>query len=354
MRRPVALRAAGALLVLLAAGCTASAPAEPCDPPRTTALSVPYWNLEQGADTVRSHAEDLDVVTPWIYGVRPDGAIAEQSADDPDEAEQLESLRSAGPAVIPTVANHFDGDWQYEAVARILHDPELTRQHVDDLAELARDGDYPGIDIDYEDLRAADGPGFTRFVRELADRLHADGRTLSVTLAPKTEDDGHSEATQALDYRAVGEAADSVRIMAYDYHWATSAPGPAAPEMWVREVLTYSLTRVPAEKLVLGVPVYGYDWSGGYGSSLSTAGALELAQRYDKEPVWDPVGGSAWFEYRQDGVDHEVWFEDTRSTAIKLGLAREFGLRSVHLWSYGPEAPGLWEEIDASWTRACP
>ncbi|GAB3692383.1 glycosyl hydrolase family 18 protein [Saccharopolyspora tripterygii] len=355
MRRASVLRSVGAcaVLALLAVGCAAPAPAR-CDPPRNAAISVPYWNLNRGAETVRKHASELDSVSPWVYGIAPDGRITAQSSGRPEEAESLENLLTAGPEMVPSITNHFDGDWQREPLAGILHDPERTRGHVDALAQFARDGGYSAIDIDYEDMRAVDGPVFTRFVRELADRLHAEDRRLSVTLAPKTDDDGNSQATRAQDYRAVAEAADSVRIMAYDYHWATSDPGPAAPETWVRDVLSYALTRAPADKVVLGVPEYGYDWSGGYGTSVSSAGALELARQRGIEPNWDAAGGSAWFTYRENGVDHAVWFEDARSTAIKLRLAREYGLNAVHLWSYGPEAPGVWEELDTGWKQACP
>ncbi|RRO18866.1 peptidoglycan hydrolase [Saccharopolyspora rhizosphaerae] len=358
MRRvlPVCGAALGAVLALVAAACTAPVPADAgCEPPdRTTAMSVPYWNLEDGAETVGDHASELDVVSPWVHGIAPDGTIAAQSSGRPDEDVHLDSLLSAGPDVVPTISNHYDGEWRSEPLTGILHDPARTRSHVEALAQFALDGGFPGIDIDYEDLRPEDGPAFTRFVRELADRLHTEDLRLSVTVAPKTEDESDNESARALDYRALGDAADSVRIMAYDYHWETSDPGPAAPEPWLREVLGYAFARVPADKLVLGIPVYGYDWSEGYGTSVSSARALRLAQRHGVQPVWDEEGGSAWFEYQAAGVDHVVWFEDARSTAVKLRLARELGVRAVHLWAYGPEAPGLWEELDSGWERACP
>ena len=82
----------------------------------------------------------------------------------------------------------------------------------------------------------------------------------------KTTDTGYDQRNLAQDYAALGHSADRVVVMAYDWHWAFSAPGPIAPTWWVDDVLDYATSVVPPEKLALGVGLYGYDWSGGQGS----------------------------------------------------------------------------------------
>ena len=100
------------------------------------------------------------------------------------------------------------------------------------------------------------------FVGELADRLHADGRTLTVSIPPvydagQTDDSGY----WVYDYAAITPLVDSIRVMAYDYSNASTDAGPVAPLDWVERVIAgTSAASGDPSKLVLGVPLYGYNW----------------------------------------------------------------------------------------------
>jgi spore germination protein len=131
-------------------------------------------------------------------------------------------------------------------------------------------------------------------------------------------------------------------VMAYDWHWAFSAPGPIAPTWWVDDVLDYATSVVPPEKLALGVGLYGYDWSGGQARDIRWREADQLATAPGATPGRDPVSGAPYLRYRADGVDHEVWYEDDDSIAAKLKLADAYGVGAVELWRLGAEDPGLW------------
>lgn len=337
-----------ALLLLLAVACAApgSAPPPECDPERITVMSVPYWNLTDGAAKVRAHARSLTGTSPWVYGVRPDGEISPHEPNPSvQETQDLESIYASGLTTIPTVANHFDGGWQYAPIARMLHDPAAMRKHIDDLTELAVGRNFAGIDIDYEELRAVDRTAFTEFVTRLGEALHSKGKQLAVTVSAKTSDEGNSEPNRAQDYAAIARAADEVRVMAYDYHWETSEPGPVAPSYWVRDVLAYATTQIEPKKIVLGVPVYGYDWSVGVAPPVSWAGAHELSQQHNAEVRWDEQSETPWFQYWEDGSEHTVWFENAYSSSVKFQLAREFGVRGVYLWVFGPEDELMWETM---------
>ena len=148
----------------------------------------------------------------------------------------------------------------------MLHSPELMAAHVTAIVALVQRNQYAGIDLDYENLHAADRQAFSTFVTRLAHALHAKGKVLSVAVFAKTTNAGTDPRNVAQDYAAIGRAADQVRLMAYDYHWESSAPGPVAPISWVRAVLRYAKTQIPASKIILGVPLYGYDWVGRHGT----------------------------------------------------------------------------------------
>lgn len=312
--------------------------------PTVAAYLVP-WDEEPGLASVQDHGEAIDVVSPVWYTPQDDGTLARNQPSDTAPVRQ--AVEEAGALLIPSVSNFRDGRWDAELIRGIVTDEARMRSHVGHLAGLAEQHGWGGVDLDYEQLAAEDRAAFSSFVSALADRLHADDRRVTVALHAKTTDGGGAAPFQrAQDYRAIGRAADAVRIMAYDHHWAGSGPGPIAPVAWVEDVLAYAVEHIPAEKVVLGIGTYGYDWTDAGGRVVSWEQATDLAERHGADVRWDERSQAPWFTYTDDGgTGHTVWFEDARSAAAKLALADRFGLGGVFLWRLGGEDPDLWQRL---------
>ena len=329
---------------------------------RTVVASLPYWNMPGGAATVLANRADFTAASPWMYGLDASGRIVPQydSGQQAPMAAALRRLRAAHMPIVPTLANVTQGAFAYQAVGRILHTPSLLRAHVAAIAALVRQQGYAGIDIDYENLRAADRQAFSGFVTSLAAALHAEGKTLSVAVFAKITDAGYDQRNIAQDYAAIGRAADEVRLMCYDYHWATSPPGPVAPIWWVRGVIRYAKSQIPASKIILGVPLYGYDWVSGpghHGSTVSWLRAFQLATSHKARPRFDPASQTPWFGYTdRSGRQHEVWFENTQSSTAKFAAAQGSGIGGAYLWMYGYEETSTWpalrQALPISWKPA--
>jgi spore germination protein len=342
----LAVALAGALIAGLVVGVQRlSAPAPP---PRVVVASVPYWNIQHGTAAVLQNRRAVTEVSPWIYGLDGSGQIVTQYP--PGQAEtigaEIGKLRAAGMRIVPSLADVTGGRWSYQPVARVLHSPALMARQIDAIVRLVEANHYAGIDIDYEQLRAGDRQDFSTFCERLAAALHAKGKVLSVALFAKTSDAGNSPTNVAQDYRAIGQAADQVRLMGYDYHWASSAPGPIAPVDWLRDVLRYAKTQIPAGKIVLGIPLYGYDWSGGHGTATSWLQALRLSREYHAAPRYDTRAQAPWFTYRDPaGREHTVWFENAASSRAKFAVAHGAGIGGVYLWMFGYEDTGTWAAL---------
>lgn len=164
-----------------------------------------------------------------------------------------------------------------------------------------------------------------------------------MTLHPKTSEPGPQAKNQAQDYAAIGRVADEVRIMLYDYHWSTSAPGPLAPIRWVRHVLQWAATQVPPSKLVMGVATYGYDWVGSRGTSLMWREIMRRARVHDATVRYAKRREAVTFSYvDRRGRRHEVWAENARSLAAKRFVMRDVGAGGMHYWRLGGEDPTIW------------
>jgi spore germination protein YaaH len=324
-----------------AASATTAAPTAPTG--RSVGY-VAYWDQARAVRSVAGAGAALTEVSPSWYTPAADGSITVQEAGRVDDsAAAVAALRAGGARVLPAVANYRDRTWDGTVVAGILADPVRRRAHVARIRDLVRRRGFDGIDVDYEHLAATDRAGFTALVTDLAAALHADGKLLAVTLHPKSSEPGPQPKNRAQDYAAVGRVADEVRIMMYDYHWETSAPGALAPIGWVRTVMTWAATQVPRAKLVLGVATYGYDWVGTSGTSLMWAEVTGRARAAGAASHYDSSVQAPWFRYVDArGATHTVWYEDARSIAAKRAVVRELGLGGMHYWRLGGEDPGAW------------
>jgi spore germination protein len=314
----------------------------------TVVASMPYWNFQHGTAAVLAHRDAVTEVSPWMYGLGADGQIDTQypAGQAAAVAGDIRRLRGAGLRVVPTIANITAGKWAYQPVGRMLHSPALMGRQVADIVSLVQRHDYAGVDIDYENLHAGDRRAFSTFVGDLAGALHAHGKLLSVAVFAKTSNAGTDSRNLAQDYAAIGRVADQVRLMGYDYHWATSPPGPIAPVGWIRAVLRYARTQIPASKIILGIPLYGYDWSGGHGTAISWLQALRLSRQYHAPPRYNVASQAPWFSYTDAaGREHTVWFENAASSRAKFGLVQGAGIAGVYLWMYGYEDAGTWPAL---------
>ncbi len=227
-------------------------------------------------------------------------------------------------------------------VHRILTRPVLRARMLAQLAGLADDPSYAGLNLDLENDGARDRGALTAFVAALAARLHAEGRKLAVDVVGVTHEAVPRPATGFYDDRALAVAADTVFVMAWGPHWEGSGPGPIAPLSFVRGVARYVASLPHTQRFVLGVPMYGLDWAGhARATALQYAGALALAQSAGVVPVREPSSGEMTFTYVRGGVPHRVWYMDARAILARIAIARRYGL-AAGVWRLGEEDQALW------------
>ncbi len=231
-----------------------------------------------------------------------------------------------------------DGNFNNQLIHSVVNNPEYTDRLIENLLETIGEKGYQGVDIDFEYILAEDRDAFTAFVWKVADTMRRAGYHTSVALAPKTSANQPGLLYAGKDYRALGEAADHVLLMTYEWGYTYGPPMAVAPINQVRRVVEYALTEIPAAKIDLGIPNYGYDWPLPYVRGLTQAvtlgnvEAVRLAVEQRVEIKFDDVAESPYFTYVSEGISHEVWFEDVRSLQAKFNLIQEYQLRGCGYW----------------------
>jgi spore germination protein YaaH len=231
---------------------------------------------------------------------------------------------------------------------RIVNDAALRSAWLDQIVSLVEAGGYDGANLDFEAGYATDRSAYTSFVTELAARLHARGKLLSLAVSAKSGDVPNHPRSTFFDYQALAQQADTIFVMAWGIHWQTSAPGAQDDMRWLSHVVAYIDTIGQPGRFVLGMQLYGMDWPAGGGTahpstSYEYSDLQALIARVGATPTRD-AGADAWnFSYADsDGVSHDVWYTDSATEAARAQLARDHGI-GVGFWRLGNEDQRLWE-----------
>lgn len=315
--------------------------------PRPTIIANAYFEprgQEPERASVAEVAPYLTYVAMFSFRVRSDGGLEPL----PDQ-QAREGARSGAAQPLMVITNIRDDAFSAELAAEILTNPDRQERLLTNAIEIMRERGYTGLNVDFEHLRPEDRVRYNRFLARAAQRLRPLGYTLSTAVAPKVSATQVGTWYEAHDYPAHGEVADFVIPMTYEWGWSGGPPRAVAPLNEVRRVITYAVSAMPANKVVMGIPLYGYDWTlpyvpgGPFARVVSPQQAIELAARYGVSIQYDPQSQAPWFRYRDEqGREHEVWFEDARSIEAKFGLVREQGLGGVSYWRLPISFPQNW------------
>lgn len=273
------------------------------------------------------------------------------------EVETLVSIAHRNNTMIlPVVHNLLYSEGGQEAskavVSKVVATPDSRRTAIDNIIRLIDRFGFDGVNIDIEDVYMADSSKLSQFYTELGRAMKNRGYFLSASVPSRIRDyPPFNPFSDPFDYSAIGAAVDQFVVMLYNEHgWPGSGPGPVVSSGWMTKVLGYTLTKMPASKVVAAISVFGFDFNLATGNNTyaTYAMAADLAKRYNKSITFDQDTLTPMFSYTDDqGNQHEVWFENSDSIIAKLKLAWQQGISGVALWRLGMEDPGVWPRIAA-------
>lgn len=350
-------------------------------PPGAVPVDVwaPYWTLSDTLAETDVRFDEIRELSPFWYGAR--GArriVADEHAPVELTERFLEAAADSRARLVPSIRDEMAAG----EMAAMLANPVTRSRHVEAILEFADELDADGIDLDYEQFAFADGretwastrPHWVAFVEELAAALHADGRTLTISIPPvyDAEQTGAS-GYWVYDHGTIAEHADAIRIMGYDY--SVSEPGPIAPLSWVEQAVAGVSAAVPEElhhKLVLGVPAYGTNWvvstegecpaTADNRTTVNTRNVEQLAELRGGVPQYDGAADEWYFTYDlavDDGIarciqSRRVHWVDADGVESRVELARRAGWGGVALWALGYEDETTWITLLSSARAAIP
>ncbi len=275
----------------------------------------------------------LTFLSPFSYKLTPTAELV-----SPDDSDLI--FRAQRSAVMPimVVTNIFDEGFSTEVLSVILASEELQERLIGNILSELTGKNYYGVNMDIEYIAPDDRERYNAFLERLTERLHNEGFVVMSALAPKISADQPGVLYEAHDYAEQGRIVDYVIIMTYEWGYTYGPPLAVSPINEVRRVLDYAVTEIPPEKILMGMPNYGYDWTlpfmrGTPAQSVSLTQAVDLALRYGVEIQFDEQAQTPYFYYTDNGTQHVVWFDDPRSIDSKLQLIDDYKLAGASWWT---------------------
>jgi len=315
--------------------------------------------------SLKKHYKDLDLLMPeQLHAVTPDGALTVVDYEvyqtvraSPAEAlyrlkqDKLHQwLRSLNPPVdLPMmgVLNNYDGVvWRVKELEDMLGNPAARHHLIADVVEYAVAAHQAGIVVDFEGVPLKSQPHFREFTGELALALHSAG--LKVMIALPARDDEY-------DYAFFGRETDAIILMNYDQHWVTSEPGPIAAQDWFMENLRQVRQVVPAQKIVVGIANYAYDWTEAskklarHAEEFSVQEALLHADESGTDVEFDAASLNPHYSYEDEqNLTHQVWMLDGVTAYNELRAGERLGVQGTALWRLGSADSSIWPVWDVT------
>lgn len=303
---------------------------------RTSVRAGFYVNWDaQSFYSLRDHIDKLNVIMPeWLF-LRDNADTVFTDID----TRALQWIQSHKVKIFPMVSNYYNNKWNSESAERIISSKSSRGKFIRSLLNTLRKYNFEGVNIDIESVSPAYKAALREFQSELYTALKKHGFTV-------TQDVPVGDA--AYDYKELSSYNDFLVLMAYDLHFSESSPGPIADIKWVEYNLMKAVKSAGADKVVLGLPAYGYDWpKGDAAEDISYQEALVRAKESEAKVDFDNNNYNLTYTYEDDNnYPHEVWFTDAATLFNLMRTASDYGVAGTAIWRLGGEDQRIWKFFD--------
>ncbi len=309
-------------------------------------------NTSSNANVSSVLAKGINVISPTWFSLKDNqGNISDIASKD-----YVSYCRSHGVQVWALFSNLENSD--VDSTYVLTHTSTRTNL-VNQIIAAAIKYELDGVNIDFESLNGSEvGDSYIEFIRELSIKCKNNGIILSVdNYVPSSYTAFYNRAEQA-------KFADYVVIMGYDEHYAGSESGSVASLGWVKEGVDNTLKSVPANQVILGIPLYTRIWeltpkgedtatensseSDLYDISSTVYGmngAVKQVNNNGAVITWDEESGQNYAEWTANDKLYKVWLEDSSSIEERLKVISENSLAGGSFWKLGFETDSIWDTV---------
>jgi spore germination protein len=319
--------------------------------PKLGTIYVNGYALVPGirSNVLSSTLPHLTYVSPFSYQVNANGSL-----NPIEDNSVIQAARQQNVAPIMVITNIKTGSgFDSDLAHTILTNESVQNTLLQNVTNTMRSKNYFGLNIDFEYIFPEDREAYNNFLRKVTETLHPLGYIVTTALAPKISGDQQGLLYEAHDYAVHGELADFVILMTYEWGYLRGPAQAVAPANKVEQVLQYAVSVIPSNKILMGMPNYGYDWTlpfvpGSTARPVTNQEAVNLASRVGARIWFDMNAQAPYFRYYDSqGREHVVWFDDARSIQARLKFVNKYNLGGVSYWTINNFFPQNWMVLDS-------
>lgn len=300
-----------------------------------------FWQYGSNLKTLGDKIEGVNVVSPtWYELENSSGEIISKYNKD-----YYQQAKANGYDIWPIITNGIDSVNYLPADTSAMLNSEQSRENfIKNLLKIAKEHQLDGINVDFESMKDEDRLIYTQFIRELAPILRNEGIKVSVDMY----------FVSYIDRKGIGAASDYVVLMGYDQRggWSSEA-GSISEISWVRNNIDALInsSKIPSEKIILGVPFYTRLWTQRSGDTKLTTKVYDMqdCQNFLKQngltATLDEKSGQNYAEYTKGNLTYKLWLEDADSMLKRVEIVNDFNLAGISGWQKGLETDNVWEII---------
>ncbi len=302
-------------------------------------------------NVLRATLPYLTYITVFTYGFREDGSLI-----PPDDDRVLEIARGYGVGAILLISTLTDeGVFNNQLSGALFGNLQAQQILIDNILETVRTKGYRAVEVDFEYIERAQAEGYVQFLTRLKNALAVDGYLLFVALAPKIAAEQPGLLYEGHDYGGIGSVADYVILMTYEWGYKFGPPGAVAPLPNVEQVVQYAVSEIASEKILLGIPNYGYDWPLPFvpgqteAQGIGNVAAVDLAREQGVDIRFDRSAVAPYYYYSAEAIPHVVWFENAESIDEKFLLVDRYRLAGISIWNVMRFFPQLYGVLNGNY-----
>jgi len=298
----------------------------------------------QSLFSLQKNIDKLNMVVPEWFFIDPKTDLLKTEID----TAALKVMKKSKVKIVPLINNINEsigeGDFDGNLIHRILHDKSKKERLINDIVKTLNKYKLQGINIDFEEFKENSDEPIIAFQKELYEKLHPLGYTVTQDIMANDEDFNIKELSKYNDY---------MFLMAYDEHYASSIPGDISSQKWIERVVDKTAREIPSNKIILCFAGYGYDWQEkDEGETITYDEAIAMAKQYKATIKFNDNSYNNSFSYTDiNGKKHQVNFTDAATNFNTIRFSDEYGLAGTALWRLGSEDQRLWSYYQRSLTN---
>lgn len=300
-------------------------------------------------DTLRETLPYLTYLSIFNYRLGERGSIIKYGEDE----RLIQAAKDYGVAPLFMISSLSAlGESDIALLYEFLKNSDYQDAYIKSAIDIMKSSGYSGLNILVDGLNSTNQFLFIRAWIKISEQLRNNQLTFFLTIDPNIKEDYNNITYEEIDYAKISSLVDGIIFLNYTWASTPEQPGPINSLSLINYFIESTISNLPADKIMVGMPLIGYDWRlasntlESRASSLTINSSIILALNTGSVIQFDELSQTPFFTYKETsrGVEynHIVWFIDVRSIYALNNIIMQYKILGSGIWNIMIYYQPLW------------